>query len=130
MSPRTAIRGRVAAVSLRAAMSFGAAAGFAIGLVLGSLMGALLTWGASAILAWQRQLSFTTGVSERLLPFGDTIPVLHAIQDLWFLVVPVAALASAVLAAIFGAVIGGLLGAVYNRSSLRAPVVIEVDEPG
>lgn len=130
MSGRPAIRGRIAAVSLRAAMSFGAAAGIAIGLVLGSLTGALLTWGASAILAWQRQLSFTTGVSERLLPFGDTIPILHAIQDLWFLVVPTVALLSAIAGAIFGAVIGGLLGAVYNRSALRAPVAIEVDEPG
>ncbi|HYM50884.1 MAG TPA: hypothetical protein VET65_09990 [Candidatus Limnocylindrales bacterium] len=123
------IRGRIAAVSLRAAMSFGAAAGIAVGLVLGSLTGALLTWGAAAILAWQHQLSFTTGVNERLLPFGDTIPVLHAVQDLWFVVIPVTALAVAILGALFGALIGGLLGAVYNGSSLRAPVVIDVDEP-
>lgn len=130
MSGRPPIHGRIAAVSLRAAMGFGAAAGIAIGLLLGSLTGALLIWGAGAILAWQRQLSFTTGVTERLLPFGDTIPILHAILDLWFLVVPIVALFGAIVGAIFGAVIGGLLGAVYNRSSLRAPVAIEVDDPG
>jgi hypothetical protein len=124
------IRGRITAVPLRAAMGFGATAGIAIGLVLGSLTGASLTWGAIAILAWQRQLSFTTGVSERLLPFGDTIPILHAVQDLWFLFIPVVALAVAITAAIFGALIGGLLATAYNRSSLRAPVTIMVDEPG
>ena len=123
------VRGRIASVSLPAAMSFGATAGIAVGLLLGSLVGALLDYLAGAILAWQRQLSFTTGVDERLLPFGDTIPVLHAVQDLWFLVVPVVALLAAIVGAFFGALTGGLLATIYNRSSLRAPVVIEVDEP-
>lgn len=123
------IHGRIAAVPLRAAMSFGAAAGIAIGLVVGSLLGALLTWLANAILAWQQQLAFTTGVNERLLPFGDSIPVLHAVQDLWFLFIPAVALVVAVVAGVFGALIGGLLATVYNRSSLRAPLVISVDEP-
>jgi hypothetical protein len=123
------VQGRIAAVPLRAAMPFGATAGVAVGLILGSLLGAFLAWTAGAILAWQQQLSFTTGVNQRLLPFGDTIPVLHAIQDLWFLVIPVTAVVSAVVAGLFGALIGGLLAGVYNRSSLRAPVSIEVEEP-
>jgi hypothetical protein len=129
MNPSTRVRGRIAAVSLPAALSFGGAAGMATGLLLGSLAGALLAWFAGAILSWQEQLSFTTGVNERLLPFGDTIPVLHAVQDLWFLVIPVVAVSAAIVGGLFGAVIGGLLAAVYNRSSLRAPVVIEVAEP-
>jgi hypothetical protein len=123
------VRGRIAAVSLRAAISFGATAGMAVGLILGSLLGALTAWAAGAVLAWQQQLSFTTGVNERLLPFGDSIPILHAAQDLWFLLVPGVALLVAVMGGLFGALIGGLLAAAYNRSSLRAPVVIEVDEP-
>lgn len=129
MSTRTPIQGRIATIPVRVAVSFGATAGMAIGLVLGSLLGASLAWAAAAILNWQHQLSFTTGVTERLLPFGDLIPVLEAVQDLWFLVIPVVGLVTSIISAIFGGLIGGLLCAVYNRSALRAPVVIELDEP-
>lgn len=129
MNHQARVRGRITAISLPSALSFGGAAGMATGLLLGSFTGAIVAWLAGAILAWQQQLSFTTGVNERLLPFGDTIPVLHAVQDLWFLVIPAVALSAAIVGGLFGAVIGGLLAVVYNRSSLQAPVIIEVQEP-
>ena len=57
------VRGRVVAVSERAAMIAGGWIGFALGLVIGCVLGAGLAWFAGAILSWQRDLSLTLGVT-------------------------------------------------------------------
>ncbi|HEY0444740.1 MAG TPA: hypothetical protein VGC90_10995, partial [Candidatus Limnocylindrales bacterium] len=68
-----AVRGRLAAVSVRASVGAGAWVGFALGLVLGALIGGAVVWFAGAVLDWQRDLAFTFGVARRLLPFGDQL---------------------------------------------------------
>jgi hypothetical protein len=122
------IQGRLAAVSVRAAIGAGAWVGFALGLVAGALVGALLAWFAGAVLGWQRELGLTLGVTHALLPFGDQIPALRWISGHWWVVVPAAALIVGLLVAIVGALIGGLLAAAYNRSPRHANVVVELDD--
>src|SRR5919205_17766 len=87
-----AVRGRLAAVSVRASLVAGAWVGFALGLVLGMLLGGVFVWFAGAVLDWQRDLAFTFGVARRLLPFGDQLNLLRDIQTRWWLVVPGAGL--------------------------------------
>ncbi len=126
------VRGRLAAVSVRASLAAGAWVGFALGLVLGAILGALLAWFASALLDWQRDLAFTFGIARRLLPFGDRVGLLRSIEVNWWLVIPISALLVALLAAVIGALVGGLLAAAYNRSPRHALVVVELprEEPG
>jgi hypothetical protein len=121
-----AVRGRLAAVSVRASIGAGAWVGFALGLVVGMLLGAVLVWFAGAVLDWQRDLAFTFGVARRLLPFGDQLGLLRDIQARWWLVVPLAGFAVAVLGLFVGALLGGILGAAYNRSPRHALVVVEL----
>jgi hypothetical protein len=124
------VSGRVVAVSVRAALIAGGWIGFALGLVSGCIFGAILSWFAGAILSWQRDLTFTVGVTEQLLPFGNQIPVLERLQADWFLVVPLAGLLVGGFAALVGALIGGLVAASYNRSPYGVHVVVEVpDQP-
>jgi hypothetical protein len=122
------IRGRLAAVSVRAAIGAGAWVGFALGLVAGALIGALLAWFAGAILGWQRELGLTLGVTRALLPFGDQIPAMRWMSTNWWLVVPAASFLIGSLTAVVGGLIGGLLAAAYNRSPRHANVVVELDE--
>src|SRR5438874_11185345 len=69
VAPATqAVRGRLAAVSVRASIGAGAWVGVAIGLVIGAALGAIVVWFAGAILDWQRDLAFTFGVARQLLP--------------------------------------------------------------
>lgn len=124
----TLVRGRLAAVSVRAAFGAGLWVGFAIGLVAGAIAGALLAWLAGAVLGWQRDLGFTLGVGRALLPLGDQVPALRWISSTWYLVIPAAALAVALVFALVFALIGALLAAAYNRSPRRAAVVVELSE--
>ena len=121
------VHGRLAAVSVRASFGAGAWVGFALGLVLGALLGALISWFVSAVLDWQRELAVTLGVATALLPFGDQIPALRWLSSMWFLVIPVTAVAVSILSALVGGVIGAFLAAAYNRSPRHASVVVEID---
>ena len=122
------LRGRLAAVSVRASFGAGAWVGFAIGVVLGALLGAVLSWFAGAVLDWQRELGITLGVTRSLLPFGDQIPALRWVSTNWLLVVPLAAIVTGIVAALVGGFIGGLVAAAYNRSPRHAAVVVELPD--
>jgi hypothetical protein len=125
------VRGRLAAVSVRASAASGAWVGVSLGLVIGAVLGALLAWASGTILTWQRDLAFTVGITRSLLPFGDQVTALRWISTTWYLVIPVAAVAVAVLAGIVCALLGALLAAAYNRSPRHATVVVELpDQPG
>ena len=121
-----AVRGRLAAVSVRASSGAGAWVGFALGLVVGMLLGGVLVWFSGAVLDWQRDLAFTFGVARRLLPFGDQLGLLRDIQARWWLVVPGTGLVVGVLGATVGLLLGGILAAAYNRSPRHALVVVEL----
>ena len=123
-----AVRGRLAAVSVRASAVAGAWVGFALGLALGVVGGAILSWFAGAALDWQRDLSFTFGVARRLLPFGDQVELLRELEARWYVVIPGVGLAAGAFAAALGALIGGLIAATYNRSPRHALVVVELPE--
>jgi hypothetical protein len=121
-----AVRGRLAAVSVRASIGAGAWVGIAIGLVVGAGLGAIFVWFAGAILEWQRDLSFTFGVARQLLPFGDQLGFLRAVESRWWLVIGVIALSVAAFAALVGALLGGVLAAAYNRSPRHSMVIVEL----
>jgi hypothetical protein len=123
------VRGRVLALSLRAAIIAGGWIGFALGLTAGCVLGAGLAWFAGAILSWQRDLSLTLGVTEQLLPFGSQVPVLQRVQSYWFFVVPFVGLVVGAFGALVGGLISGLVAASYNRSPFAIEVVVEVPEP-
>lgn len=122
------VRGRVVAVSVRAAMIAGGWIGFGLGLVIGCVLGAALAWFAGAILSWQRDLSLTLGVTEQLLPFGSQVPVLERLRADWFIVVPFIGLLVGLFSALVGALIGGLVAVSYNRSPFGVQVVVEVPD--
>ena len=122
------IRGRLAAVSVRAAFVAGAWVGGALGLVVGAVLGAILAWGAGTILEWQRDLGFTLGVARSLLPLGEQVAALRWVSSTWWLVVPAVALAVAIVAGLTGGLIGALLAVAYNRSPRHAAVVVELPE--
>ena len=122
------VRGRLAAVSVRASFAAGAWVGAALGLVIGAVLGALLAWFAGSIIDWQRDLGFTLGVARSLLPLGEQAAALRWISSTWWLVVPVAGLVVAAIAAVVGGLIGALLAAAYNRSPRHAAVVVELPD--
>ena len=122
------VSGRVVAVSIRAALIAGGWIGFALGLVSGCVLGAIVSWFSGAILSWQRDLTFTVGVTEQLLPFGNQIPVLQRLEADWFIVIPIVGLLVGVFAAMVGALIGGLVAVSYNRSPFGVRVVVEVPD--
>ncbi len=122
------VRGRLAAVSVRTSVGAGGWVGFALGLVAGALIGALVAWFAGTVLDWQRDLSFTLGVTRRLLPFGDQVGALRWISSTWYAVIPALAIGVAVVGAVVGGLVGGLLAAAYNRSPRHADVVVELPD--
>jgi uncharacterized membrane-anchored protein YhcB (DUF1043 family) len=124
------VRGRLAAVSVRASFGAGLWVGAMVGLVLGSLVGALLTWFAGTVLEWQRDLAFTLGVARTLLPLGDQVALLRWMTSSWYLVIPAAAVVTALFVGLVGGLIGALLAASYNRSPRHAAVVVELPEAG
>lgn len=127
------VRGRLAAVSVRASFGAGAWVGGALGLVIGALLGAILAWFAGTLLEWQRDLAYTLGVARALLPLGDQVGALRWISSTWYAVIPLTALTVALAAGLIGGLVGSLIAAAYNRSPRHAAVVVElpgVDEEG
>ncbi len=122
------VRGRLAAVSVRASFVAGAWVGGALGLVVGAVLGAILAWAAGSVLEWQRDLGFTLGVARSLLPLGDQVGALRWASSTWWLVIPAVALAVALVAGLTGGLIGALLAAAYNRSPRHAAVVVELPD--
>jgi len=127
------VRGRLAAVSVRASFGAGAWVGGTLGLVIGAVLGAILAWFAGTLLEWQRDLAFTLGIARALLPLGDQVGALRWISNTWYLVIPVAGVLVAVIAGLIGGLIGAIIAAGYNRSPRHASVVVELpgsdDEP-
>jgi hypothetical protein len=123
------VKARVTGVSLVSAMSTGAIAGLVFGLFLGALLGALATWLAGAVVDWERQLGFSLGVTQQLLPFGDQVSVLEPVADLWYVVVPSGALIVGLLSAIVGGLAGGLWAALVNRGFTSIEVTVATQEP-
>ena len=62
---------RIRSVPLTPAIITGAWSGFVPGLFIGGVAGAIASFAAGAALEWMRELSFTTGIQEQLLPFGS-----------------------------------------------------------
>jgi hypothetical protein len=122
------VRGRLAAVSVRASFVAGLWVGISLGLVVGSILGALVAWTAGTILGWQRDMAFTLGVARALLPLGNQVEALRWISSNWFLVIPATAAVVAVVAGLVGGLIGALLAAAYNRSPRHATVVVEIPD--
>jgi hypothetical protein len=106
---------RIRRLPLWPLMSAGAISGFVGGFFAGCMLGAMLTWFSGAVLDWHRQLGFTLGVTEDLLPLGEQIGLLQTIGDLWWLVVPGAGVAIGVLNALIGLLAGGLMAGAFNR---------------
>lgn len=122
------VRGRLAAVSVRASFGAGMWVGAAIGLVTGALLAAVVAWFAGVVLEWQRELAFTLGVARVLLPLGQQVEALRWLSTSWLVVIPVGGLVGAVVVAAVGGLIGALLAAAYNRSPRHAAVVVELPE--
>jgi hypothetical protein len=93
----------------------GAITGFVTGLFVGCVLGALLVWFSGAVLDWHRQLGFTLGVTEDLLPLGEQIGLLQTVRDLWWLVIPAVGLAIGLLNALIGLLAGALAAGLFNR---------------
>jgi hypothetical protein len=108
-------------------MAGGIVTGFVGGFVIGCMLGALLAWFSGSVLDWHRQLGFTLGVTQALLPLGDQIGLLQTISDLWWLVVPATGLALGLLSALVGMLAGGLAAGVFNR--LSGGVWLDVEVP-
>jgi hypothetical protein len=122
------VRGRLAAVSVRAAFSAGMWVGFVLGVVAGSFIGVLIVWLAGTILDWQRDLGFTLGVARALLPLGDQIGALRWISISWWAVIPVSALVVGLVVAVMFGFAAALLAAAYNRTPRHAGVLVELPE--
>ena len=110
-------------------MVAGAVAGFVGGCFVGCVLGALLVWFSGAVLDWHRQLGFTLGVAEDLLPLGEQIGVLQSINDLWWLVVPATGLVVGLLNGLIGLLAGGLMVGLFNRLGHGVWLDVEVVRP-
>jgi hypothetical protein len=121
------VRGRLAHVSVSAALRAGAWVGLVLGLVIGAPLGAFVAWLAGAIVTWQRDLSLTLGIARSLLPFGDQIAVLRTISGAWFLVVPAVAIVAAAITAVVLSLVGGILAAAYNAAGGVASIVVDLE---
>jgi len=118
-------RVRIKSVPLVPALVTGAWAGFVPGLFIGGALGTLISFGAGAALEWLRELSFTTGIQQQLLPFGDRIGLLQTLQDDWPVVIPVAGLAVGIVSALIGVLTAALVSASYG--SLLGGVEVELE---
>ncbi len=124
----TSQRVRIRSVPMMPALVTGAWAGFVPGLFIGGAVGTLISFGAGAALEWMRELSFTTGIQQQLLPFGDRIGQLQTLQDDWLIVIPVAALAVGILSALIGVLTAALVSASYG--SLLGGIEVEIEPVG
>lgn len=121
-------RVRLRRVSLRFALETGALIGFVVGLFIGSLLGALVAWVSGALLDWQRQLAFTLGVNEALLPLGEQQGLLQTVQSGWWLVVPGFGLLGGALSALAGALGTAFMVALFNRLGEGTEVAVDLAE--
>lgn len=119
-------RVRLRRVSLRFALETGAVIGFVVGLFIGSLLGALAAWLAGALLDWQRQLAFTLGVNEALLPLGEQQGLLQAVQGAWWLVIPGFGLLAGALSALAGGLGTAFMVALFNRLGEGTEVAVDL----
>lgn len=117
---------RIRSMPMVPAIVTGTWSGFVPGLFIGGALGAVASFAAGAAVEWMRELSFTTGIQEQLLPFGDRIGELQTVQDGWFVVIPLAGLAVGLLGALIGALTGALVSASYG--SLLGDVEVEVED--
>jgi hypothetical protein len=111
------VRLRIRRLPLWPLMAGGALSGFVAGFFVGCVLGALLVWFSGAVLDWHRQLGFTLGVTQDLLPLGEQVGVLQTFSDLWWLVVPVSGVVLGLLTALIGLLAGGLMVGLFNRLS-------------
>jgi hypothetical protein len=102
--------------------------GLALALGFGVVLGAGFVWLAGAVLDWQRDLAFTFGVAQRLLPFGDQQALLRNVEASWYVVIPVVGLTVGLFGGLLGGLIGALLAATYNRSPRHAMIIVELPE--
>jgi hypothetical protein len=109
-------------------MAAGAATGFVGGLFAGCVLGGIISWFAGAVLDWHRQLGFTLGVTEDLLPLGEQVGALQTIRDLWFLVIPATGLLLGLVNAVIGALANGLLGGLVNRLGEGISLDVDLDD--
>ena len=109
-------------------MAGGAVSGFVGGMFAGCVLGAIAAWFAGAVLDWHRQLGFTLGVTEELLPLGEQVGVLQTMRDLWFLVIPTTGLLFGMLNGLVGFLTGGLMGALFNRFAREIALDVDMDE--
>ena len=129
MTP-TPQRLRIRSMRVVPGMVIGAWAGFVPGLFIGGVLGAIVTFAAGAVLEWMRELAFTTGIQEQLLPFGDRIGELQSVQDGWYIAIPVCAVALGLLGALIGALTGALVSASFGGLLGGVDLVVEdVAEP-
>lgn len=110
-------------------MAGGGLAGLVAGFFLGCVLGALLAWFAGAVLDWHRQLGFTLGVTEELLPLGEQIGLLQGVRDLWWLVVPVSGLLVGLVTGLVGFLAGGVVAGVFNRAGRGVWLELEAPQP-
>src|SRR2546430_14279264 len=108
-------RYRIRSVPLVPALVTGAWSGFVPGLFIGGAVGVAITFGAGAALEWMRQLSFTTGIQQQLLPFGDRIGQLETLQDAWPAVIGGSAPAGGRGGGVSGGVARGVGGGPHGR---------------
>jgi len=118
-------RVRIRSIPMLPALVTGAWAGFVPGLFIGGALGTLISFGAGAALEWMRELSFTTGIQQQLLPFGDRIGLLETLQDDWLIVIPVTAVGVGILSALVGLLTAALVSASYG--SLLGGVEVEIE---
>jgi len=121
----TSQRMRIRSLPMLPALVTGVWAGFVPGLFIGGGLGTLISFGAGAALEWMRELSFTTGIQQQLLPFGDRIGLLETLQDDWLIVIPVTAVAVGALSALVGVLTAALVSASYG--SLLGGVEVEIE---
>ena len=121
----TTQRMRIRSLPMLPALVTGVWAGFVPGLFIGGGLGTLISFGAGAALEWMRELSFTTGIQQQLLPFGDRIGLLETLQDDWLIVIPVTAVAVGALSALVGVLTAALVSASYG--SLLGGVEVEIE---
>jgi len=116
---------RIRSMPVVPGMVIGAWAGFVPGLLIGGVFGAMVAFAAGAALEWMRELAFTTGIQEQLLPFGDRIGELQSVQDGWYIVIPVCAVALGLLGALIGALTGALVSASFGGLLGGVDLVVE-----
>lgn len=129
MSEARPLRVKLIGISLRWSMAVGAVAGFVPGVFVGCLLGAAAVWAAGTFVDWQRQLAFTLGVTQQLLPFGDQGPFLEQVAESWALVIPIVGIAVGLLWALIGTLAAGVVAVLLTRAPhLGVPLELEVEE--